>query len=35
MVSLSKCGGLVYKVSNLSIASFLFSNNIDKTYKLI
>ena len=34
MISLSKCGELIYKVSNLNNASVIFSNTIKKTYKL-
>ena len=34
MITLSKCGELVYKVSNLNNASMCFSSTLGKTYKL-
>ncbi len=34
MLSLSKCGKLIYKVSNLNNVSVVFSNTIKKTYRI-
>tara|TARA_R110002020_G_scaffold381800_1_gene592695 strand:- start:4112 stop:4864 length:753 start_codon:yes stop_codon:yes gene_type:complete len=33
MLSLSRCGELIYKISSLSITSIIFSKTIKKTYK--
>lgn len=35
MLSLSRCGELLYKMSNLNNASVLFSNTIKKTHRII
>lgn len=35
MISLSRCGELLYKMSNLNNASVLFSNTIKKTHRII
>jgi len=35
MISLSRCGELLYKMSSLNSASVLFSNTIKKTYRII
>ena len=34
MISLSKCGSLIYNVSSLNTASFLYSNSAMNTYRI-